>query len=99
MRQGVAAVDDLQAQAECITQDYIGVFNAMAAKRRFIGTMEREEVVDALHKVWALLPQSIDLRQLECFRPQGRFPVDSCKIPSRCRGPFATTPSSSDRSG
>ena len=39
------------------------------------------------------------LRQLECFRPQGRFPVDSCKIPSRCRGPFATTPSSSDRSG
>ena len=39
------------------------------------------------------------LRQLECFRPKGRFPVDSCKIPSRCRDLFATTPSSSDRSG
>ena len=39
------------------------------------------------------------LRQLECFRPKGRFPVDSCKIPSRCRGPSATTPSLNDRSG
>ena len=39
------------------------------------------------------------LRRLECFRPKGRFPVDSCKIPSRCRDLFATTPSSSDRSG
>ena len=39
------------------------------------------------------------LRQLECFRPKGRFPVDSCKIPSRCRDLFATTPSLSDRSG
>ena len=67
MRQAVAAGDDLQAQAERITQDYIGVFNVMDAKRRFIGTMEREEVVDALHKVWALLPPSLDLRQLESF--------------------------------
>ena len=39
------------------------------------------------------------LRQLECFCPKGLFSVDSCKIPSRCRDLFATTPSSSDRSG
>jgi hypothetical protein len=65
MRKAVAAGDDLQAQAERITQDYIGVFNLMDAKRNFIDTMAREEIVDALHKVWALLPPSIDLLELE----------------------------------
>ena len=39
------------------------------------------------------------LRQLECFRPKGRFPVDSCKIPSRCRDLFATTPSQATDQG
>ena len=41
-----------------------------------------------------------DIRLESCASARGRlFLIDSCKIPSRCRGPSATTPSLDDRSG
>ena len=41
-----------------------------------------------------------DTRPESCTSARGRlFLIDSCKIPSRCRGPSATAPSLDDRSG
>ena len=66
MRQALIATDDsLQAEAERISRDFIASFNAMDARKPFIDTIECEEIIDALDKIWELLPDRIDRRALE----------------------------------
>jgi len=72
MRNAVAVGTNLQAEAERITQAYIATFNAMDSKRPFIYTLERENIVDALQQIWALLPESVDLLRLQSVEEELR---------------------------
>jgi hypothetical protein len=71
MRKACADGHGLDGAAEQITRTYLEGFNTLDAKGRFVGTMEREEIVGAINSIWDSLPPQMDRAQLEQLVEEG----------------------------
>jgi hypothetical protein len=65
MKKACADGHELDSAAEQITRTYLEGFNTLDAKARFVGTIEREEIVGAISSIWDSLPPQVDRAQLE----------------------------------